>query len=384
MKKILLVPDSFKGTMSSREICSIMRREILRLEPSCRVVSIPAADGGEGTVDAFAEALGGEKKYLTVRGPMGAPVEGFYAVCGELAVVEMAAAAGLPLMNDALCVERASTYGVGELLCAAAREPGVKRLILGLGGSATNDGGCGAAAAMGVRFFRRGGESFVPAGGTLKDIARIDLSGVDPVLRQVELICMCDIDNPLCGEEGAAAMFAPQKGALPGGIPGLDRGLAHFAALVKETCGTDILTLPGAGAAGGMAGGMAGLFGAKLQPGIESVLDAAGFDDHLRDADLVLTGEGRIDGQSLRGKVVIGVARRASKCGVPVVAVVGDALPESDRAYEEGVTAIFTINRLAVPFSQAKEHCREDMAATVRALFRCMQALLSRSERHAP
>lgn len=175
-------------------------------------------------------------------------------------------------------------------------------------------------------------------------------------------------------------MFAPQKGASPEDVPRLDRGLAHFAALVKQTCGADILPLPGAGAAGGMAGGMAGLFGATLRPGIDAVLDAAGFDRHLRDADLVLTGEGRIDGQSLHGKVVIGIARRAATSGVPVVAVVGDALPESDRAYEEGVTAIFTINRLAVPFTQAKEHCREDLAATVRALFRYAQALESRLE----
>lgn len=364
MKKILLVPDSFKGTLSSREICGIMAEQVHRVWPEAQVRAIPVADGGEGSVDTFLSALGGERRTVFCQGPFGEEMEGFYGLLpdGKTAVVEMAAAAGLPLVGGKGDPERTTTYGVGQLMAAAVRD-GARRIVLGLGGSATNDGGCGAAAALGVRFYRRGGETYVPTGGTLAELERIDASGLD--LGGAELICMCDIDNPLCGPQGAAAVFGPQKGADEAMVERLDQGLRHLAKIVKRDLGREILDLPGAGAAGGMGGGCQGLLGGRLQMGIETVLDLVDFDRALQGADLVLTGEGKLDRQSLRGKVVIGVARRAKPAGVPVVAVVGDIGEGVEEAYTMGLAGIFSTNRRAVSFAEARQTSRRDMANTV-------------------
>lgn len=375
MKKFILVPDSFKGTLSSAEICDIMAGEIASAFPEAGICAIPVADGGEGSVDAFLTAVGGEKKYVTVKGPYGESIEAFYGkLSDELAVVEMAAAAGLPLAGDNLHAEKTTTYGVGQLIEAAAKD-GAKRIIVGLGGSATNDGGTGCAAALGVRFFDEKGACFVPVGGTLQDIARIDVSGRFACLNGVTLVTMCDIDNPLCGVNGAAAVFAPQKGADAETVKLLDQGLDHFSAVLKRDTGADILHLPGAGAAGGMGGGMAGLLGASLQMGIDTVLDTVGFDALLQGADLVLTGEGRIDGQSLRGKVVVGVAKRCREQKVPVVAVVGDIADGAEAAYDAGVTAIFSINRRPMPFLESRFLSQHNMRLTMRNLVRLLAAL---------
>lgn len=374
--KWILVPDSFKGTMSSREVCGILREELLRRMPRAEVISLPVADGGEGSVDAFLEAVGGRRINVPCTGPDGAPMEGFFGLLedGTTAVVEMAAAAGLPLLEGRLDVEGATTYGVGELILAAA-ETGARKIILGLGGSATNDGGCGCAAALGVRFLDEDGTAFVPVGRTLEHIARIDKSGLAPVLTGVEIVTMCDIDNPLCGPNGAAAVFGPQKGADDGAVERLDRGLRHLAEVVRADLGAEILDLPGAGAAGGMGGGMAAFLGSRLQMGIDTVLDTADFDALLPGTQAVITGEGRIDGQSLRGKVVVGVARRARKAGVPVIAVVGDIAPGAAAAYDQGVTAMFSTNRRAVPWEQARLTAKEDLQAAAGDLFRLCRAL---------
>ena len=368
MKKIVLVPDSFKGTMSSETICTVMERAIHTRLPEAQTVSLPVADGGEGSVDAFLTALGGEKIFLQVTGPDGDAVDGFYGLLPDgTAVVEMAAAAGLP-QTKLRDPERTTTYGVGELLAHAAGR-GAKKLILCLGGSATNDGGCGAAAACGVRFLRAGGECFVPVGGTLREIARVDISNLDPAVRKLPVETMCDIDNPLCGDSGAAAIFGPQKGADAAMIARLDAGLACLAERMERDLGVSVRDLPGAGAAGGMGAGSVAFFGAALRPGIETVLDTVHFEEQLRDADLVLTGEGKLDTQSLRGKVVIGVARRAKKCGVPVAAIVGDIGDDVQQpAYEAGVSGIFSTNRLAVPYEQARLRAETDLAATVENL----------------
>lgn len=374
MQKILLVPDSFKGTMASSEICSVMEEAILRFYPQAQVVAIPVADGGEGSVDCFLQALGGEKVSLRAKDPYLQEMDSFYGrLPGDTAVVEMAACAGLPLVGERKNPLLTSTYGVGELLLHAVRS-GARRIIVGLGGSATNDGGAGAAAAVGVRFYNRAGETFIPVGGTLGEIAKIDLSGLDASLRAAEIIAMCDIDNPLCGENGAAAVFGPQKGATPEMVRQLDAGLWQLAQLLARETGSDPSLVPGAGAAGGMGVGMLAFFGAKLQMGIETVLDTVDFDRLLQGASLVLTGEGKIDGQSLRGKVVIGVARRAKKQGVPVAAIVGDIGEDVEEAYAEGVTGIFSINRVAVDFTQAKTRSRCDLQKTVENLMRYMQA----------
>lgn len=373
MKQIILIPDSFKGTMSSTEICELMSGAIRTAYPRVKLTSIPVADGGEGSVDAFLTAMGGEKVYCLVQGPYGKPVNAFYGRIGDVAVIEMAAAAGLPLVGDDRRVADTTTYGVGQLMRAAI-DAGAKKLVVGLGGSSTNDGGCGAAAAMGVRFYDRTGHSFVPVGATLSDIDSISADRLYTKEKDVQIVTMCDIDNPLCGAQGAAAVFGPQKGATAEMVTMLDAGLAHLAWVAKRDLNADILHMPGAGAAGGMGGGMVAFFSSELQMGIETVLDTVGFDQLLADASLVLTGEGRIDGQSLRGKVVVGVARRAKKAKVPVFAVVGDIGDGSEAAYLEGVTGIFSINRVAVPYSQAKLRAREDLRLTVENLMRTLAA----------
>ena len=244
--------------------------------------------------------------------------------------------------------------------------------MIGLGGSATNDGGCGAAAALGVRFLDGGGDPFVPVGGTLSRIAKVDPSGIHPRLREVEVCAMCDIDNPLCGPQGAAAVFGPQKGADPAMVRLLDEGLLHLAEVIRRDLGVDVLSLPGGGAAGGMGAGAASFLHASLQKGIETVLTVARFEERARGADLILTGEGRIDGQSLHGKVVMGVAERAASLGIPVAAVVGDIAEGAEMAYQKGVAGIFTINCLAVPYSEARKTAKRDLFFTVQNVLRFM------------
>lgn len=370
MGKWILIPDSFKGTMSSEEICTVMAAALRRHLPEADIVSIPVADGGEGSVDAFLAALGGRREKVPCTGPDGRPITAFYGRLPDgTAVVEMAAAAGLPLMEGHLCAEGATTYGVGELLRAAVHA-GAKRVILGLGGSATNDGGCGCAAALGIRFLDRDGVSFVPVGGTLDRLDRIDASGLDPAVRAADITVMCDIDNPLCGPTGASAVFGPQKGAGPEMVARLDRNLGHLADIIRRDLGMEIRDLPGSGAAGGMGGGMVAFFGSTLQMGIETVLDTVGFDKLLEGADMVFSGEGKLDAQSLLGKVVIGVARRAKRAGVPLVAVVGDIGDNIEAAYDMGVSAVFSINRVAVPFREAKPRSKSDLALTMDNLMR--------------
>lgn len=371
MKKIILIPDSFKGTMSSAEICDIMASAIHKYTPNTEIIRIPVADGGEGSVDAFLAAMGGEKIYLPVRGPYMEDLMGFYGRVGDIAIIEMAAAAGLPLVGENLHAEKTTTYGVGQLIAAAAQS-GAKKIIVGLGGSATNDGGTGAAAALGIKFLDKAGNSFVPVGETLHNIDKIDTSSLLSEIKQVELVTMCDIDNPLCGTQGAAAVFAPQKGADEATVKMLDHGLSHMAKIIKRDLDVEILDKPGAGAAGGMGGGMVAFLGSTLQMGIETLLNTVGFDNLLKEADMVFTGEGKIDGQSLRGKVVIGVSRRAKKQAVPVMAFVGDIGEGAEAAYDEGVTGIFSINRVALPFTQAKPRAKNDLKLTVENLVRVL------------
>lgn len=375
MEKILLVPDSFKGTLSSRQVCQVMAGQLRRFFPQAQVKSIPVADGGEGSVEAFLAAAGGERRTRTVTGPFGEPVEAFYGVLGDgrTAVIEMAACAGLPLAEGRLNPERATTYGVGELLLAA-KEAGCTKAILGLGGSCTNDGGVGAAAALGAKFTRADGAAFVPSGGTLGEIAALDVSPVAQALQGMELTAMCDIDNPLYGEAGAAAVFAPQKGADAAMVARLDAGLRHLGQVAARCLGRDFSHLPGAGAAGGLGFGMAAFCGAQLRMGIDAVLDAVGFDSLLPGTDVVFTGEGKIDSQSARGKVVSGVAARCRKAGVPVVAVVGQIGQGFEEMYQQGLTAVFSINRAAQPFAESRFHAGENLALTMENIARLLAA----------
>ena len=364
MKKCVVVSDSFKGTVSSREICEIAQRVIPRHFPACEVVCIPVADGGEGTVDCFVQAMGAQRVEVTVTNALGEKSAAAYARIGELAIIEMAAAAGLPQVGALRCPGTATTYGVGELIAHAAHS-GCKRILLGLGGSATNDGGCGCAAALGVRFYDADGQSFVPVGDTLGRIARIDTAEADELLQSVEITVMCDVTNPLYGPTGAAYVFAPQKGADAEKVKSLDAGLRHFGDVIRSQYGLDVSAMPGAGAAGGMGAGCVALLGGTIQSGIDAVLDVTGFDRQLEGADLVITGEGRIDSQSADGKVVSGVARRTRAKGVPLIAIAGGIADSAGAVYDIGVSAMFSTDRAALPVDMLGARSPGDYEATL-------------------
>ena len=377
MKTVILIPDSFKGTMSSSEICQIMRSVILEHYPECDVKSIPVADGGEGSVDAFLDAVGGEKVYKEVTGPYpDEKVKGYYGILpGNIAVIEMAAAAALPMVGERKNPAKTTTYGVGELMIDAAKR-GVGKIILGLGGSATNDAACGLASACGISFYNAKGEKFTPLGESMDEVVRIDTSTMDEALKKIEIVTMCDIDNPFYGPEGAPAIYGPQKGADEEMVKVLDQKMRVLAEVMRRDCGVDVQAIPGSGAAGGMGGGMAAYFKSKLQMGIETVLETVHFDDLLEGTDFVYTGEGKIDGQSLRGKVVIGVARKAKAKGVKVIAIVGDIGDDIENAYNEGVTGIFSINRVAVPYKEARVRAKNDLRLTLDNLLRYQKAII--------
>ena len=376
MKKFVFIPDSFKGTLSSQKICDILTAKAKKHFPDVITVNIPVADGGEGSVDAFLTALGGEKVIVKVKNPYFEDMDSFYGLIdgGKTAVIEMAACAGLPLVEDRKNPCKTTTYGVGQLILDAASR-GVSKIIVGLGGSSTNDGGCGAAAAVGVKFKNKDGEEFVPTGGTLKDIDSIDFSGKDKLLSGIEFVTMCDIDNPMYGKTGASYIFAPQKGADPEMVEFLDQGMINLCEVIKKGKGQDLSEVPGGGAAGAMGAGMIAFFDSRLQMGIQTVLDTVGFDRIITDADMIFTGEGKLDSQSLRGKVVIGVAARAQKQSVPVTVIVGGAADDDiDAAYEMGVTSVFTINRLPQDFSVSRYNSEANLGYTVDNIFRLIKS----------
>ena len=365
MKKCIVVSDSFKGTLSSKEICAIARETVARYFPACELLTIPIADGGEGTVECFAEALQAETVKLTVHGPFGEPVEAAYCRKDKLAVIEMAAAAGLPLAGERKNPALASTFGVGELMRHAI-EQGAKELLLGLGGSATNDGGCGAAAALGVRFLDTEGQAFVPVGGTLHRIAAIDTSAADALLRPVRVTVMCDVDDPLYGTQGAAYVFAPQKGADAAMVQRLDEELRSFDRALQAFLGVSAASIPGSGAAGGMGAGCLAFFKARLCPGIEMILDAVHFDEQLCDADLVITGEGCIDAQSCHGKVLSGIAKRTGVRNVPLIVLAGRIGAGAEESYALGVSKIYCINEDGSDLAYCRAHAKENYQNTLR------------------
>ena len=373
MKKVVVISDSFKGTLSSREICDIARESVPRILPGCAVTAIPVADGGEGTVSCFLDSIGASPVTVSVQGPYGETVDAVYARKGNRAIIEMASAAGLPMVGSNLDPERTTTNGVGMLLRHAV-ENGCNELLLGLGGSCTNDGGCGCAAALGTRFFDADGNPFVPVGGTLGNIARIDNRETEKLLRGVSLTLMSDVDNPLCGVRGAAHVFGPQKGADAAMVERLDAGLAHLASVIERDLGVRVADIPGAGAAGGMGAGCMAFLGARMRSGIEAVLDLVDFDAQIDSADLVITGEGRIDSQSVHGKVISGIAKRTQPRGVPLVAIVGSIAPDAQEAYELGVTAMFGIDRTAKAFTEYAAESAAYYRATLEDVLRLIAA----------
>lgn len=353
--RIVIAPDSFKGSVSALAAAEAMRRGVLAVFPDADVACVPIADGGEGTVEALVAATGGRILYRTVRGPLGDPIRAHWGVLGDgrTGVVEAAAASGLPLVPRGRRDPRVtSTHGTGELIRAALDE-GLSRVIVGIGGSATNDGGTGMARALGVRFLDEAGRDLEEGGAALVRLSRVDLTERDPRLDAVELWVACDVDNPLTGPRGASAIYGPQKGATPEMVAQLDAALARYARVAAAATGRDVAGVPGAGAAGGLGAGLLFFTPARLRPGVSIVLESVGFDGLVRDADLVLTGEGRTDAQTAMGKAPVGVAAAAKAYGVPVVCISGGLGEGAELVLRHGIDALVS----AVPEPMTLEQC---------------------------
>lgn len=348
--KIIIAPDSFKGSLDSAEISRRIAEGIRRIVPGAELVLMPVADGGEGTVDAFLTGASGTMQFATVHGPLGITVPAAYGLLPDgTGVIEMAAASGLPLVSEnRRNPMRTTTRGTGELILALL-DGGCRRIIIGIGGSATNDGGVGMAQALGVSFTDGEGRELGNGGGSLSALARIDRSGIDARLADCEIVIASDVTNPLVGERGASVVYGPQKGATSEMVRVLDANLRHLADMIEAESGLRVHDLPGAGAAGGLGAGLIAFCGARIASGIDTVLDAVGFDAAVSGADLVITGEGRIDGQSVYGKVPVGVATRACAATrtrptkLPVVAIVGGIGSGAEAVYGYGIDAIVSI-----------------------------------------
>ncbi|CAI0986086.1 Glycerate 2-kinase [Serratia grimesii] len=368
LKKVVIAPDSFKESLSALEVAEAIERGFRQVYPQAQYVKLPMADGGEGTVDSMVAATGGEIVRVEVMGPLGQPVQAFYGLLGdgETAVIEMAAASGLHLAPKALRDPRITTsYGTGELILAAL-ERGVKAIILGIGGSATNDGGAGMMQALGARLLDDKQNPLLPGGAALAQLAQIDLSEVDPRLQQVSVTAACDVDNPLCGPHGASAVFGPQKGATPEMVTQLDSALSHFGSLLQQATGREVINTPGAGAAGGMGAALLGMLNARLRPGIEIVIETLRLEEALCDADLVITGEGRLDSQSIHGKTPIGVARVAKRHGLPVIGIAGSLSKDYQVVHQHGIDAAFSVLDRIVTLDEALTEAADNLEVTAR------------------
>jgi len=342
--KIVIAPDSFKESLSAPEVAAAIARGWQRVFPEAECLLRPMADGGEGTVDALLAAVGGERRECWVRGPMGEPVRAHWGWLGEgTAVIEMAAASGLHWVpREQRDARVASSFGTGELI-AEALQAGASRIILGLGGSATNDAGAGLLQALGMRFLDDQGRELAAGGAALAALDQLDLSGLDARLLQVQIEVAADVDNPLCGARGASAVFGPQKGATPEQVAELDTALGRFARIAAATLGEDHAEYPGVGAAGGLGFAARAFLKATFRPGIELVAELSGLAEAVQGADLVITGEGRMDAQTLHGKTPVGVARVAQDAGVPVIALAGSLGEDYQALYDAGIEAAFSL-----------------------------------------
>ncbi|WP_369978151.1 glycerate kinase [Xanthomonas bundabergensis] len=368
--KIVIAPDSFKESLSALEVATQIEAGFREVFPAWSYRKVPVADGGEGTVAALVAATGGRIVRCTVRGPLGAPVDAFFGISGDgrTAIVEMAAASGLALLPPARRDPLAATsYGVGELLLAAL-DAGARRIVVGIGGSASNDGGAGMAQALGARLLDAQGRALDPGvgGGALATLARIDAGGLDPRLRQCAIEVACDVDNPLTGPAGASAVFGPQKGATPALVAQLDANLRHYAAVIEADLGIAVAGLRGGGAGGGLGAALVAFLGARLRPGADIVAEALGLEALVADADLVVTGEGRLDRQSVHGKAPVGVARIAKRHGKPVLAIVGGLGAGAEHLHAHGIDAMFgAVQRICT-----QEQALAEAAANLRAAAR--------------
>ena len=361
MKKVVIAPDSFKGSLSSFDVCRIISEELEKRE-DIECISVPVADGGEGTVDTYLYNMGGEKVEVRVQNPIGEEITAYYAqLDGHTAVIEMAQASGITLISP-LAPMKADTYGTGQLILSAM-DRGVRNIVIGIGGSATTDGGTGCIRALGGRFLDKDGKEVRHGGDGLSDIESIDMSGLDRRIGDCRFTVLCDVNNPLFGEKGAAYVFAPQKGADAECVEQLDRGLQHYSDKVKEALGKDNAKAEGAGAAGGLGYALMTFLNAGMKKGIDNILDMCGFEEKVRNADLVITGEGKMDSQSLLGKVPFSVASRVS--GVRTVAVVGVSETDEALAREKGIDEIIETNPKHLPFEEILPRCEEMLREAV-------------------
>lgn len=370
--KIAIAPDSFKECLTADEVAGAIEEGVRRALPDCVTVCVPMADGGEGTVDALIAATNGRIVELTGTGPMGTPVATRYGLLGdgESAVIEMAAVSGLPLVRTEERDPRiATTYGTGELLCDALNR-GASRIIIGLGGSATNDGGAGAAQALGVSLRDAAGRELPWGGAALARLATIDLSRRHPRLNQCVLEAACDVDNPLCGPTGASRVYGPQKGAGPTVVEELDAALRHFGDVIEAQLGVPVLDVPGAGAAGGLGAGLVAFAGGVLRPGVDIVADACKLTSRIAGAELVITGEGRIDAQTPHGKTPAGVAKAARQLGIPVVAIAGSLGPGYDAVHDYGIREVISIQSGTMSLAEAMARAPELLAAAAERVAR--------------
>ncbi|MEW4211572.1 glycerate kinase [Priestia megaterium] len=366
--KIVIAPDSFKESLTALHVCEALEKGIKTHFPNAEISKVPMADGGEGTVQSLVDATGGQIIQAKVTGPLGKEVEAFYGILGDgkTAVIEMAAASGLhQVPMDERNPLITTTRGTGELILKALDQK-VKHIIIGIGGSATNDGGAGMAKALGAKLLNTNGAEIKEGGGSLNQLAAIDLTNFDSRLAEVKVEVACDVDNPLTGATGASAVFGPQKGATPDMVKQLDRNLAHYAAVIEKEMDIHIQNVPGAGAAGGLGGGLLAFLSAELKPGVDIVIEATQLESYIKNADLVITGEGRIDGQTIYGKTPIGVAKTAKKHSVPVIAIAGSIGVGSEAVYEHGISALFSVVPGAVTLPEALEKAGENIERTAK------------------
>jgi glycerate kinase len=353
--KIVVASDSFKGSLSSLEVADAAAKAINECIPGCCVEKVEVADGGEGTMEALHRTLGGVKVAVEVCDPLGRAITASYVKLadGVTAVLEMAVASGLPLLApQERNPMKTSTYGTGQLIADALRK-GCRKFLIGIGGSATNDAGMGMLEALGVRFLDVEGNLLHGSGESLEKVADIDLSGVCAGLAESEFIIACDVDAPLYGPKGAACVFAPQKGADAEMVAMLNDGLEHFSSVIRRVTGKDVSDIPGAGAAGGLGGGFVAFLHARLERGIEMVLDAISFDERIRGASLIITGEGRVDFQTLTGKTPYGILKRARRQGIPVVAIGGSVALGEKEASEAGFAGVYAVTPSDMPLEEA-------------------------------
>lgn len=369
MEKCVIIPDSFKGSLSSIEVCNIIKEKVNEFFPKCNAIMIPIADGGEGTVDTFIYSLKAEKVNLKVKNAFGEVIDVYYGRIKNKAIIEVAQVVGLVSAEGREDPSITSTYGVGEIINHAI-EHGCNEIFIGLGGSCTNDCGVGAASALGTVFKNKNGEEFIPVGKNLNEIEYIDISKTVEKLKNCKVTAMCDIDNPMYGENGAAFVFAPQKGADENMVKMLDNNLRSLSEKIKKNLNKDVSNIKGSGAAGAFGAGVCAFFNGELKSGIEIILDLIDFDNLISDADIIFTGEGQIDSQSLNGKVVIGISKRAKKQNIPVIVLAGSIGEGAEKAYDEGVSAIFSINQKAEDYSISRFKAKENLEKTIDSLLR--------------